>query len=74
MLSTLRQYRVETVQDLPRQPHLDAIAQKTAVRLTRLEDGQSFQLKVRRSPLWKPGEVVSLEDGQLAVALWSEAG
>lgn len=73
MLSTLRQYRVEEVQDLPRQPHLDAVAQRAAVRLTRLEDGQSFHLKVRRSPLWRPGEVVSLEDGQLATALWSGA-
>ena len=73
MLSTLRQYRVETVEDLPRQPHLDAIAQKAAVRLTRLEDGQSSQLKVRRSPLWKPGQVVNLEDGLLATALWTES-
>ena len=72
MLSTLRQYRVEEVQDLPRQPQLDALAQRTSVRLTRLEDGQSFRLQVRQARLWKPGQVVALEDGQLAVALWSE--
>lgn len=72
MLSTLRQYRVEEVQDLPRQPQLDALAQRATVRLTRLEDGQTFRLNVRSSPLWRPGQVVGLEDGRLAVALWTE--
>lgn len=72
MLSTLRQYRVEEVTAFPRQPHLDAVAQRASVRLCRLEDGERFRLTVRNAPRWQAGEVVSLEDGQLAVALWTE--